>query len=149
MQNNNILYAVISNIDDNEVEFKITNNSEASSILNLTPHLHKYHAGIYVIETRKIKTITLDTLFKNNNIPYDKYDFINLDIQGAELLTLLGATKILPHIKAIYTEVNEKELYENCALMCDLEKFLSDNGFVRAIVIMTPAGWGDGLYIRI
>ena len=96
-----------------------------------------------------METITINTLFNTNNIPYDKYDFINLDIQGAELLALQGATQILPHIKAIYTEVNEKELYENCALLPDLEKFLSDNGFVRAIVIMTPAGWGDGLYIRI
>jgi hypothetical protein len=143
----NILHAVVSNIDNTDIEFKITNNGESSSILNLKTHLQE-HPHIHVVETRKMKTVTINTLFNTNNIPYDKYDFINLDIQGAELLALQGASQILPHIKAIYTEVNEKELYENCALLPDLEKFLSDNGFIRVVISMTSHGWGDALYIR-
>jgi FkbM family methyltransferase len=144
---NNIIQAVISNKDNEEVNFNITNNMQSSSILNLKTHAIE-HPNITVIETRKLETITLDTLFRNHNIPYDKYDFINLDIQGAELLALQGATKILPNIKAIYTEVNEKELYEGCCLLPDLENFLSINGFERTAISMTQHGWGDALYMR-
>lgn len=78
----------------------------------------------------------------------NRYDFINLDIQGAELLALKGATSILPFVKAIYTEVNEKELYEGCALIEELDAYLKQNGFTRILTNMTKHGWGDALYIR-
>lgn len=143
----NMINAVISNIDNIEVEFKITNNGESSSILNLKTHLQE-HPGIHVIEKRKMKTITLNTLFMQNNIQYDRYDFINLDIQGAELLALKGAVSILPHINAIYTEVNEKELYENCGLLPELDSFLRLYNFRRVALSMTHHGWGDALYIK-
>jgi len=71
-----------------------------------------------------LKTITLNSFYQKYNIPLNRFDFINLDIQGAELLALKGATAILPFIKAIYTEVNEKELYENCGLIDELDAFL-------------------------
>ena len=143
----NMINAVISNIDNIEVEFKITNNGESSSILNLKTHLQE-HPGIHVIEKRKMKTITLNTLFMQNNIQYDRYDFMNLDIQGAELLALKGAVSILPHINAIYTEVNEKELYENCGLLPELDSFLRLYNFRRVALSMTHHGWGDALYIK-
>jgi FkbM family methyltransferase len=143
----NILNAVISDIDDEIVNFIITNNMQSSSILELYKHLEE-HPDVIEIERRQLKTITLNTLYENNNIPYDRYDFINLDIQGAELKALKGADKILPHIKAIYTEVSTKELYKNCALLPELDEFLEKNGFKRIIINMTRHYWGDALYIK-
>ena len=143
----NILNAVISDKNDEEVNFIITNNMQSSSILELYKHLEE-HPGVIEIERRKVKTITLNTLYENNNIPYDRYDFINLDIQGAELKALKGADKILPHIKAIYTEVSTKELYKNCVLLPELDEFLEKNGFKRIIISMTHNYWGDALYIK-
>ena len=88
--NNNIIHAVISNKDNESVNFNITNNEgQSSSILNLKTHKYE-HPNVYVVEVRNMKTITLNTLFQNYNIAYDTYDFINLDIQGAELFALQG-----------------------------------------------------------
>lgn len=93
----------------------VINNLESSSIFNLKTHLIR-HPHVQEILKRNVKTITLNTLYDNLNLPYDTFDFINLDIQGAELKALKEALKILPHLKAIYTEVSIEELYEGDAL---------------------------------
>lgn len=143
----NIISAVVSDKDNEDVEFIITNNMESSSILELHTHLHE-HPHVHEINRRKVKTTTLNSLYKNNAIAYDKFDFINLDIQGAELKALQGATQILPNIKAIYAEVNEKELYKGCAFIHQIDDFLSEYGFKRVATQMTQFGWGDALYTK-
>lgn len=143
----NMVHAVISDTDDETVEFMITNNMQSSSILNLKLHLVE-HPHVYEIARRTCQTITLNTLFDQHQISYDAYDFMNLDIQGAELKALKGATKILPHINAVYTEVNEKELYEGAVLLPELDDFLQTFGFVRVLTSMTQHGWGDALYVK-
>lgn len=144
----NIIQAVISDKDNEEINFMITNNIQSSSIFNLKTHLQE-HPHVFEKERKKLKTITLNSLYDNMMISYDTYDFINLDIQGAELKALKGATKILPHIKAIYCEVNEKELYEGCALLPELDAFLETYEFKRVATTMTPHGWGDALYLKV
>lgn len=120
---------------------------ESSSILEL--HLHKHmHPSIKEIQRRTISTITLNTLYEKYNIPYDRYDFINIDIQGAELLAFQGATKILPHVKAIYSEVNKDELYKGCGLIAEIDDFLEKYRFKRIMTHMTEFGWGDALYLK-
>ena len=96
----NMFQAIISNRDNEEVEFKITNNGESSSILNLKTHLQE-HPHIHEVKRMTLKTITLNSFYQKYNIPFNRFDFINLDIQGAELLALQGATSILPFVKAI------------------------------------------------
>lgn len=144
----NILQGLISDKDDESVKYNITNNIASSSILNLKEHYDEYQ-NIYLITRLDSKTITLNTLYEKNNIPYNRYDFINLDIQGAELKALQGAYKILPYIKTIYVEINTKELYEKCCLVDELDKYLKNFGFIRILTSMTVNGWGDGVYIKI
>lgn len=141
------LRALVADSDGEPAVFRITNNGQSSSMLPLKEHLRE-HPWVHEVEQRAMTTITMDTLFRVNGIPYDKYDVMNLDIQGAELRALRGATKILPHIKAIYTEVNERELYEGCALLPELDGFLAGHGFKKACISMTDHGWGDALYLR-
>jgi FkbM family methyltransferase len=146
-ENINIVQAVITDKDDEDVSFMITNNKQSSSILNFGTHTVE-HPHIFEIERRNLKSITLNTLFERNNIPHDRYDFINIDIQGAELKALKGAERILPHIKAIYAEVNEKMLYEGAVLLPELDEYLASFNFKRVITNMTRHGWGDALYIK-
>ena len=146
-ENINIVQAVITDKDDEELSFMITNNKESSSIFNFGTHAIE-HPHVFEIERRRLKSITLNTLFERNNIPHDRFDFINIDIQGAELKALKGAAHILPHIKAIYAEVNEKMLYEGTWLLPELDEYLATFNFKRVITNMTQHGWGDALYIK-
>ena len=56
---------VLSNTDDEEVNFAITNNGQSSSILELGTH-KKHHPHIHVVDTKKLKTKRFDTFVKNN-----------------------------------------------------------------------------------
>ena len=144
----NIVCAAVSDNNGGEVTFFITNNMQSSSILPLAEH-RREHPDVYEIGAKRMRTVTLDTLFeKGYGIPYDRYDLINLDIQGAELLALRGAEKILGNVRAVYTEVNTKELYAGCALLPEMDEFLEARGFSRVALEMTNHGWGDALYIR-
>ena len=146
-KNLKIFNSCISQNDDENVSFMITNNLQSSSILNFKTHLQEHPQ---VVETARIqlKTKKLSTFYKENKLNPKDYNFMNLDIQGAELLALKGANDILNHIDYIYTEVNEKELYENCALLPQIDEYLKKFGFKRSITKMTDFGWGDALYIR-
>jgi len=143
----NIICAAVSDTDDTEVTFFVTNNGQSSSILPLAEH-RREHPDVYEVAARRVRTITLDTLFVNLGIPHDRYDVANLDIQGAELMALRGAEKILANLRAIYTEVNTKELYAGCALLPEMDEFLGARGFVRVALELTQNSWGDALYVR-
>lgn len=137
----------LGNEDDKDVSFMVTNNFQSSSMLNLKTHLQE-HPHVYEIGRIHLKTKTLNTFFREHQFQPENYNFMNLDLQGAELLALQGSTNILPHIDYIYTEVNEKELYENCASITDLDQYLSNYGFERVLTNMTQHGWGDALYVK-
>jgi FkbM family methyltransferase len=139
----NVIQAVVSDTVG-PVEFKITNNLQSSSILELKTHLIE-HPNIDVIRRIQTTSVKLDTLVEQYNI---KADFLNMDIQGAELKCLKGFEKGLGMINAIYAEVNEKELYAGCALLPELDTWLAERGFVRVDIKMTQHGWGDALYVR-
>ena len=101
---------------------------------------------VYVKESIQ-KTITIDSFFARNHIDPSLYTFWNFDIQGAELMALKGATNALKHAKALYLEVNVKELYKGGALLAEIDSFLEPLGFMRVLTHMTAHGWGDALYL--
>jgi FkbM family methyltransferase len=137
----------ISDVDNKIYEFNITNNGQSSSILELDKHLI-HHPTIYVSETMKVESKRMDTLIKENNIYINNYDFLNIDIQGAELLALKGFGDLLYNIKYIYTEINKNYLYKDCALVDEIDEYLIKYGFTRVETVMTECEWGDALYIK-
>jgi FkbM family methyltransferase len=148
MDSNLCLYnEVISEEDCKEVEFIITNNLQSSSILELEDH-KKYHSWVKEIARYKVKTITMDTFVKENNIDVNRFNMLNIDIQGAELLALKGSKELLKTIDYLYLEVNTSHLYKNCALIGELDEYLKDYGFVRVKTVMTEFNWGDAFYIK-
>jgi hypothetical protein len=62
-------------------------------------------------------------------------------------MALKGAKETIKYAKALYLEVNEKELYKNCALIGEIDAFLAEYHFKRVLTNMTQYGWGDALYI--
>lgn len=143
---------VLSDIDGEEVDFAITNNGQSSSILELGTH-KIHHPSIHVVETTKLLTKRFDSILKINpdKIDISSVDFVNLDVQGAELKVLLGFGDCFTeyqNIKAVYTEVNIEEVYVGCALLGQIDSFLGQFGFNRVATEMTYANWGDALYLR-
>ena len=133
--------------DGEELNFYVANNGESSSILEMDTHLH-HHPGIKVIEEKTVKTKTLDSFLKEESINIQNYNFLNLDIQGAELMALKGMLNSLEYIDYIYSEVNDSEVYKDCAKIDEIDEFLSGFGFERVETAMTGAGWGDAFYIK-
>jgi len=142
----NVYNALITDKNDEEIEFNISNNCQSSSVLELGTHSKSYPWIVYV-DKIKHKSITIDTFFERNNLDSSKYDFWNFDIQGAELMALKGAIESIKYAKVIYLEVNEIELYKNCGLITEIDAFLSEYNFKRVLTYMTNDGWGDALYI--
>lgn len=144
----NVFQAVITNKDDDVVTFNITNNIQSSSILDFGSH-SKHHPHVHFTNSITLNTVTIDTFFKRNNIKPNTYNFWNIDIQGAELLALSGASEVLHFVNAIYLEVNTEEVYKKCAQITDIDNFLSLHGFKRVKTLMTEFGWGDALYLKV
>ena len=143
----NIYQAVITDSDDQTVDFHVTNNVQSSSILEFGTHA-VHHPHVKFVGKLSDKSVTVDTFFQRNNLDMSKCEFWNFDIQGAEMLALKGAQKALTFAKALYLEVNTEEVYKNGALLSELDTFLEERGFTRVLINMTPYGWGDALFVR-
>lgn len=138
---------LLSDTDGDEVEFYITNNNSSSSMLKLKEHL-KYYPQITVSDVIKLKTKKMSTFIREESIDTSKYNFINVDVQGAELKVIKGFEEYLDTIDFIYAEVNNEELYEGCPMMSEIDDFLTPHNFRRVETLMTAANWGDALYAR-
>lgn len=144
----NVYNALITDKDDEDIYFNVSNNIQSSSILEFGTHSQEHPWVVYTDKVLK-KSITVDTFFEKNDLDASEYNFWNFDIQGAELIALKGATKSLQYVKALYLEVNEKELYKNCALIDEIDEFLSKHNFKRVLTKFTQHGWGDALYLKL
>jgi FkbM family methyltransferase len=142
-----IYCAVISSADNEFVEFITTNNGQSSSILELKDH-KKYYPEIVEVSRNICQTKTVDTLLHEKHEDLAHYNFLNIDIQGAELLALRGMPKLLQYIEYIYLEVNTAELYANCAQLNEIDAFLATYGFVRKRAVIGNENWGDAFYIK-
>ena len=142
----NVYHSVVTDNDDSDVNFHISNNGQSSSVLEFGTHSQE-HPHVTYIDTLLQKSITIKTFVERNQINIARHNFWNFDIQGAELMALKGAGDLIRTAKAIYLEVNEKELYQHCGLIGEIDDFLASYGFKRVLTNITVHGWGDALYI--
>lgn len=148
LKNSETLFTcLISDEDNKNFQFHITNNGQSSSILDLDLH-KKHHPEVFVEKTINLKSKRLDTLFTENNVDISKYNFLNLDIQGVELLALKSLGSYIENFKYIYTEVNFNFVYKNCTLIKEIDNFLEKFNFKRIETYKTNFEWGDALYIK-
>lgn len=142
-----VVFGAAYDQDNVVLTLNIANNGESSSLLQFEEHAiehpHVKYTGI--IETPGFK---IDTMMETKGFNKPLFNFANIDIQGAELTALKGMCEQLRYLDYVYLEVNEKRLYKDCALVHELDEFLSRFGFTREITEMTTHGWGDAFYIR-
>lgn len=126
-----------------EKTLHISTNSQSSSVFELGTHSRHYPEVTYSsAETHT--TVRLDEVLPIGT----KVDFVNLDIQGAELEALQGLGSFLTGAHVVYIEVNREELYEGIPLVTDIDAFLQIEGFQRVFTLWTHAEWGDAIYVR-
>ena len=131
-----------------EIDFKITNNGESSSIYDFGSH-SKYYRDVKFVKKVKIKTSTVEEIYTNEKIENNFANFLNIDIQGAELLALKGMGKILKEFDYLYLEVNKEHLYKDCALVDEIDEYVSDFRFKRIETVWYGNhNWGDAFYIK-
>ena len=118
-----------------------SNELQSSSILKPKKHL-TLHPNVTFSGTEDVEIRTLD------GFNYKNYNFINMDVQGYELEVLRGSKKTLEKIDYVYCEVNRGEVYENNAMIEDIDDFLSDYNFTRVEIDWAGKLWGDALYIK-
>ena len=127
------------------IEMICNEDGLCSSILKPKIVLTQY-PDINFDRTEEVEMITLDSYFAINE--NNTYNFINMDTQGYELEVLKGALKTLEKIDAVYTEVNNAEVYENNALIQEIDEFLSSYDLVRVETDWMGGTWGDAFYIN-
>lgn len=128
-KNQRALKALVTDVDDKEYEFHVSNNGgESSSILSLGQHKDIW-PDVYYKHSITIKSTTLAKLFSVQNIDASNYQALIMDTQGSELLVLKGSLPILDNFKFIKTEVADFESYEGCCQLSELDAFMVEHGY--------------------
>jgi FkbM family methyltransferase len=121
--------ALLTDSEDEEIEFHIANNNGASSSIFNLKHHKEIWPEVEIKETIKLNTTTLSSLLKKEKIDLSKYQALILDTQGSELLILKGSIPILKQYKYIKLEVADFESYEGCCQLDDILKFMNEFGY--------------------
>lgn len=139
-----VLNACVGDVQDEEVTFHISNNAgQSSSYLDLGTHLIQ-HPEVHYTEHVPMKTIRIDSIRSD----FVGYDWVSLDIQGAELKALRGMGDLLKQFRFVYSEVNRKEVYKGCALLPEMDAYLKGFGFRRVETAKWIGDWTDALWIK-
>lgn len=139
-----VLNACIGDVEGEEVTFHISNNAgQSSSYLDLGTHLIQ-HPEVHYTEHVPMKTIRIDSIRHD----FTGYDWVSLDIQGAELKALRGMGDLLKQFRFVYSEVNRKHVYKNCALLPEMDEYLKGFGFRRVETAKWIGDWTDALWIK-
>lgn len=141
--------ACVSDVDGKEVMFNISNNeAQSSSFLELGHH-KIIHPTVDYIGQVKLFTKRVSTILVENDLDLYGIDFLNADLQGAELLAIKGMGEIIRKFKYCYLEVNKKETYIGCPLIEEVDEYLAIFGFKRVETgVWVADTWTDALYIR-
>jgi FkbM family methyltransferase len=118
------------------------NKGQSNSLLRPSLHL-SLHPEVEFNDTELVDVELLDNL----GLAGKGFDLLVMDCQGYEDRVLRGAIKTLKHINWVYTEVNMAPVYENNAMIEDVDELLAD--FKRVETGPWVGGaWSDSFYVR-
>lgn len=126
-----------------EMNVETANEGQSSSILEPIIHLQQY-PHIKFNSKVMVSITKLDVFLEEK----DKFNMINIDVQGYELEVFKGGQSFLHHIDYIMTEVNRDEVYKNCPRIEEIDSYLNSYGFKRVETTWDGGTWGDAFYIK-
>lgn len=125
------------------LNIETANEGQSNSLLNPKLHLQQY-PHIQFIQQETVDMVRLDDFLQDK----EKYNFLNIDVQGYELEVLKGCELLLNKIDYIMAEINKAELYENCAHVEQIIEFLKPYNFHLVEENWLGGTWGDGFFIK-
>lgn len=143
--NHLVLQALITDEDGQVVRFNVTNyDGMSSSVYEFGTH-PQFSPDTVVEGHYNLPTKTLDSLS-------EVYDFsgcnmANIDIEGAGLLALKGATRLMGQFDYLYLEVQTENVYDGAPLLDEMDSYLQDFELVETGMV-DGQGWGDSLWLR-
>ena len=113
---------------DGRVPLRLTSHSGAHSLLEVGD-MRYYDAPVETLTPIEVRAVTLDSLSAEHRL--DRVDILKMDIQGAELLALRGAAKLLARhaIRLIALEVLFQPLYRDQPTFWDIAGHLGSLGY--------------------
>ena len=113
---------------DGSVPLRLTSHSGAHSLLEVGD-MRYYDAPVETLTPIEVRAVTLDSLSAEHRL--DRLDILKMDIQGAELLALRGAARLLARhaIRLIALEVLFQPLYRNQPTFWDIADHLRPLGY--------------------
>jgi FkbM family methyltransferase len=136
---------LLTDLDDEEYDFKIANNDgESSSIFSMGSHKEIW-PEIGFSSSIKVKSKTLVSFVNINKLSLEHYQALVLDTQGSELLVLKGSGDLLHNFTYIKIEVADFESYIGCPKPEEVESYLARFGFkeIRREVMVQREGLGS------
>ncbi|EDY39044.1 methyltransferase, FkbM family protein [Cyanobium sp. PCC 7001] len=141
--------ACLSDAVGEKVVFNIAgNNAESSSMLPLGRHQLAY-PHIQYTDSVELLTETVDHLRSTGVLPEMAHHLV-IDVQGAELKVLSGATKLLQSeaLQSVVVEASAEPLYEGGAAFSEVFSLLTRYGFYLREAKFNFHGWCDALFMR-
>jgi len=148
-ENQYFIPAAISDKEEN-VDFYVASNDGISSSLlfpNMRPEIYDNQTHV-VDKVITIQTTTLEKVIDTFSLPMGEINFLQLDIEGAELKALKSLKKYITHFKYILCEYHTHENYIGCPQVQDLISYLKQFGFTEIAREDSGEEWGDILFER-
>lgn len=145
-----LVHALITDTVGETYQFNVTNyDGMSSSIYNWGTHT-QFSPDTVVESTIELTSTTLDHLFFETDhrcLIGPEVNLLNIDIEGAGLLALYGAPKLLEQIDYLYLEVQTDNVYDGAPLLDEIQEFLTEFTLVE-LGMVEGQGWGDALFTR-
>lgn len=114
--------ALLSSQDDKKIQFYQGGNTGNSMFRETTQH----YANDTGVERT---TVSLDTAVARSFLKDKRVDYLKLDVQGAELIVLRGATKLMQQVTFVQLEASLVEYNHGGICFSELTQFLEGHGF--------------------
>lgn len=125
------------------------NGGHSNSLLHPKKHL-EYHPDNVVDGEIEVDVARLDDIVAGFGIPVHRFNVMVLDVQGYELEVLKGGEGTVIRMEAVVCEVNREELYEECALADEVDRWMEGRGFTRRWTCWCGPNesYGDAIYLK-
>lgn len=132
-----------------EAVINLTANDESNSLLASPDDGHPLWEQHRTVASEQVAVKTIDAWVAEEGINPADVSILKLDLQGAELLALSGASNLLNHVELIVCEIWHSPGYEGCPLVDEVTELLASKGYKPVALFEHPMGvWGDMIYQR-